>query len=321
MANNLPSERTDASGIDQFGCMRAFMSVVELGTFSAAARRMGIATSTLTRQISTLERSLGTTLIVRSTHHTVLTDAGKIYFSRSKALLSELDDTLRVVSELDSTPSGSLKLIAPVAFGRLHLAPLIVPFLDAYPHIQLDIRLTDNHGDMLTEGFDLDIHEGENHLDNLIAQSISCNQTVLCATPGYLARHGIPRHPDDLQRHNCLRYLHPDGDPYWHFLLDDVRHSVFPKGNLQADHNELLLQATCAGGGICDFEVWLIREHVRRGELVVVLPDYRLVNRLTGERIYMAYLPSRRFSAKVKVLRDFIAERLNGIGELPLRPE
>jgi DNA-binding transcriptional LysR family regulator len=182
----------------------------------------------------------------------------------------------------------------------------------------LDVRLTDNHGDMLTEGFDLDIHEGENHLDNLIVQAISNNQTVLCATPGYLARYGVPHEPDDLQQHNCLRYLHPDGDPQWHFVREEMRQSVLPKGNLQSDHNELLLQATCAGAGIGDFEVWLVRDRILHGDLVVVLPDYRLFNPLTGERIYMAYLPSRRFSAKVKALRDFLADRLDGIGELPI---
>jgi DNA-binding transcriptional LysR family regulator len=315
----MPSKKTKEVGLDHLGAMRALVRIVELGSFSAAARELKVATSTIARKITALEEMLGVPLLHRSTHHVALTEAGTLYHARAVSMIADLDDTLRVVAELDSAPSGPLKLTAPVAFGRRYLAPLVAPFLELYPAVQLDLRLTDNHNDMVMGGFDLDIHEGENYLDNLIVQPISRNDSILCASPAYFARRGRPRTPADLGQHNCLRYLHPDGDPRWHLSDGKTVQWVMPLGNLQSDHSELLLEATRAGLGIAEFEIWLIRDLLVSGELEVALPGYRLENALTGRQIYMAYLPNRRFSTKVRVLREFMAERLKGIGELPER--
>jgi DNA-binding transcriptional LysR family regulator len=315
----MPSKKAKEAGLDHLGAMRALVRIVELGSFSAAARELKVATSTIARKITALEEMLGVPLLHRSTHHVALTEAGTLYHARAVSMIADLDDTLRVVAELDSAPSGPLKLTAPVAFGRRYLAPLVAPFLELYPAVQLDLRLTDNHNDMVMGGFDLDIHEGENYLDNLIVQPISRNDSILCAAPGYFARRGRPRTPADLAQHNCLRYLHPEGDPRWHLSDGKTVQSVMPLGNLQSDHSELLLEATRAGLGIAEFEIWLIRDLLVSGDLEVALPDYRLENALTGRQIYMAYLPNRRFSTKVRVLREFMAERLKGIGELPDR--
>ncbi|MNQ96772.1 HTH-type transcriptional regulator DmlR [compost metagenome] len=190
----------------------------------------------------------------------------------------------------------------------------MAPFLAHYPTIQLDVRLTDNHNDLVTGGFDLDIHEGENYLDNLVVQKLSRNDSVLCAAPSYLERRGRPLHPDDLKQHNCLRYVHPEGDPRWHLVRDKERHSLLPTGNLVSDHSELLLEATCAGLGIADFEIWLVRDHLATGRLQVVLPRYKMENTLTGRHIYLAYLANRRGSTKMRVLRDFIADQLQHVG-------
>ncbi|QQC65633.1 LysR family transcriptional regulator [Paraburkholderia ginsengisoli] len=315
----MPSKKAKDVGLDHLGAMRALVRIVELGSFSAAARELKVATSTIARKITALEEMLGVPLLHRSTHHVALTEAGTLYHARAVSMIADLDDTLRVVAELDAAPSGPLKLTAPVAFGRRYLAPLVAPFLELYPAVQLDLRLTDNHNDMVMGGFDLDIHEGENYLDNLIVQPISRNDSILCASPAYFARRGRPRTPADLAQHNCLRYLHPEGDPRWHLSDGKTVRWVMPMGNLQSDHSELLLEATRAGLGIAEFEIWLIRDLLVSGELEIALPDYRLENALTGRQIYMAYLPNRRFSTKVRVLREFMAERLKGIGELPER--
>lgn len=310
-------KKAQETGLDHLGAMRALVRVVELGSLSAAARELKLATSTVARKITALEDMLGVPLLHRSTHHVALTEAGNLYHSRAVSMIADLDDTLRVVAELDAAPSGPLKLTAPVAFGRRYLAPLVTPFLVRYPGIQLDLRLTDNHNDMVAGGFDLDIHEGENYLDNLIVQPISRNDSVLCAAPGYLAQRGRPVTPGDLAQHNCLRYLHPEGDPRWHLSKGRSTQSMLPQGNLQSDHSELLLEATCAGLGIAEFEIWLVRDLLKDGKLELVLPAYRLDNALTGRMIYMAYLPNRRLSTKVRVLREFLTEHLLGIGELP----
>lgn len=304
------------TGVDHLGAMRTFVRVVDMGSFSAVAKEMHVSTSTVARKITAIEETLGVALLHRSTHSVTLTEAGHIYLERALTLIADLDDTLRVVAELNARPSGPLKLTAPVAFGRRHLAPLIAPFLVRYPTIQLDVRLTDNHNDLVAGGFDLDIHEGENYLDNLVVHRLSRNDSILCATPGYLERCGRPATPDDLTRHNCLRYVHPEGDPRWELASDAARHSVLPAGNLVTDHSELLLEATCAGLGIAEFEIWLVRDLLANGRLEAVLPRYRLQNKLTGEYIYIAYLANRRSSAKLRVLKDFLAEQLADIGAL-----
>lgn len=303
------------AGVDHLGAMRAFIRVVETGSFSAVAKEMHVSTSTVARKVSAIEESLGVALLHRSTHSVALTEAGSIYLERAVPLIADLDDTLRVVAETNARPSGPLKLTAPVAFGRLHVAPLIAPFLAQYPTIQLDVRLTDNHNDLVAGGFDLDIHEGENYLDNLVVQQLSRNDSILVAAPSYLARCGRPTGPDELVNHNCLRYVHPEGDPRWEFAGERSQHSILPAGNLSSDHSETLLEATCAGLGIADFEIWLVRDLLASGRLEVVLPRYRLKNKLTGNFIYMAYLANRRSSAKLRVLRDFLAERLAHVGE------
>lgn len=302
-------------GVDHLGAMRAFVRVVETGSFSAVAKEMHVSTSTVARKVSAIEEALGVALLHRSTHSVSLTEAGSIYFERAVTLIADLDDTLRVVAELNARPSGPLKLTAPVAFGRRYLAPLIAPFLSLYPQIQLDVRLTDNHNDLVAGGFDLDIHEGENYLDDLIVQRISRNDSILCAAPGYLDRHGRPTHPHDLANHNCLRYVHPEGSPRWDLVDGEARYGVLPAGNLISDHSELLLEATCAGLGIAEFEIWLVRDLLVSGQLEVVLPRFRVENKLTGSFIYLAYLSNRRSSTKLRVLRDFLAERLAKIGE------
>ncbi|MXN79147.1 LysR family transcriptional regulator [Burkholderia sp. 4701] len=310
------SKRQREAGVDHLGAMRAFVRVVETGSFSAVAKEMHVSTSTVARKVSAIEEALGVPLLHRSTHSVTLTEAGAIYLERAVTLIADLDDTLRVVAELNARPSGPLKLTAPVAFGRRHLAPLVAPFLARYPTIQLDVRLTDNHNDLVAGGFDLDIHEGENYLDNLVVQTLSRNDSILCAAPAYLDRHGRPAEPNALAQHNCLRYVHPEGDPRWELVDGDARHSLLPAGNLVTDHSELLLEATTAGLGIAEFEIWLVRDKLASGQLEVVLPRYRLQNKLTGDFIYMAYLANRRSSAKLRVLRDFLAEHLGHIGEL-----
>ncbi|WP_321882925.1 LysR family transcriptional regulator [Paraburkholderia bannensis] len=306
---------TNESAVDHVGAMRAFLRVIETGSFSAVAKEMRVSTSTIARKISAIEEALGVPLLHRSTHSVTVTEAGSIYLERAATLIADLDDTLRVVTELNARPSGPLKLTAPVAFGRRYLAPLVAPFLGRYPAIQLDVRLTDNHNDLVAGGFDLDIHEGENYLDNLVVQKLSRNDSVLCASPAYLDRCSRPVRPDELAQHNCLRYLHPEGDPRWELVRGDERHTVLPIGNLVSDHSELLLEATCAGLGIAEFEIWLIRDLLASGQLEVVLPRFRLANKLTGDFIYMAYLANRRSSTKLRVLRDFLAENLSHVGE------
>lgn len=309
----MKSKLKDSSS-DDLGAMRTFIKVIEAGSFSAVAKETHVSTSTVARKISQLEGALGVPLLHRSTHKISMTEAGNLYLERATTLIADFDDTMRVVAELDATPSGPLKLTAPVAFGRRYLAPLVAPFLAHYPTIQLDVRLTDNHNDLVAGGFDLDIHEGENYLDNLVVQKLSRNDSVLCAAPSYLERRGRPLHPDDLKQHNCLRYVHPEGDPRWHLIHGKERHSLLPTGNLVSDHSELLLEATCAGLGIADFEIWLVRDHLATGHLQVVLPQYKMENTLTGRHIYLAYLANRRGSTKLRVLRDFIIDQLQHVG-------
>ncbi|WP_199756274.1 LysR family transcriptional regulator [Candidatus Pantoea deserta] len=306
----------DMTDLNFTGTMQLFVRTVLLGSFSAAAREAGISASTVTRKISAIEKHLKVALFHRSTHEITLTEAGYLYFERVTAILSDIDDAHRAVSALDAEPSGQVKLTAPVAFGRIYLAPLIPQFLKIYPSIQLDVRLTDNHNDLVRGGFDLDIHEGENYINDLVVHPLSRNDSVLCATPEYLSLNGHPQKPADLSAHNCLQYIHPEAETQWRFRKHQSRFSHLPRGTLQSDHTELLLSAVLEGTGIAEFEIWLVRDFIRQGALKIVLPDYEFKNDLTGKFIYLAHLPNRRQSAKVRVLKSFLADRLSRVGML-----
>lgn len=249
-----------------------FLDVLEAGSFSAAARRHPLTPSAVARRIDTLERALGSTLFVRTTHAVKATPAGLAFAERAKRVLAELRLARAEAVSLSSAPEGLIRIDAPSPFGRRHLAPAIADFLVAYPGLDVQLRLIDSFIDMQGENLgqvDLVLRIGPLADTRLVATPLAPMVRVLCASPDYLRRRGIPRDPRELPDHDGLDWdaLAP---PYaWRFDVDGKLQLIRPgRMRMTANNAETLLFSAAAGLGIAHLPTWLISDYLVRGELV-----------------------------------------------------
>ncbi|TQV83298.1 LysR family transcriptional regulator [Denitrobaculum tricleocarpae] len=295
--------------MDFFAACKGFVSVVEEGGFAKAARGMGMATSSLTRQVNALETHLGTLLLNRSTRSVTLTDAGARYFEQAVRILEDLEEANRSVSEREGPPRGLLRISLPVAFARLHIAPAIPEFLRACPDIELDLFLSDGLVSLVEERVDLAVRIGSLTSSSLVARKLAPHRRVLCASPAYLEEHGTPRAPSDLTEHDCLTFSYSKGDQHWKFAGPSGGQSVRVKGRLRANNSEMLRTAAIDGAGVILMPSWLIGADVEAGRLCRLLDDWEVNAGESVEGIHAVYLPNRRGSKKVKAFIDFLAQR------------
>ncbi|MEO0377470.1 MAG: LysR family transcriptional regulator [Cyanobacteria bacterium P01_A01_bin.17] len=300
--------------MDQFAAMRAFTRVAATGSFSEASRQLGVAVSSVTRQVNALEAMLNTQLFNRSTRSVTLTPQGRRYYDRAILILQDLETANLSVSEQDEIPRGLLRVSLPVAFGRLHIAPLLGDFLIQYPEMQLDLIFSDGLANPVEEALDLVIRIC--NLDrsgvNWILRKLTSHTRKVCASPSYLQEHGIPIHPDDLADHNCLCFSYSVGHDTWRFKRDSEICEVKVSGSLVANNSEVLRQVCLEGAGLILMPTWLIGEDIREGRLQTVLDDFQFYPHTdidTG--VYALYLPNRRHSLKVKTFVDYLTQRLS----------
>lgn len=299
--------------MDQFTAMRAFARVVETGSFSEASRQLGVAVSSATRQVNALETLLRTQLLNRSTRSITLTPQGRRYYDKVVQILQDVESANLSVAEQDETPRGVLRVSVPVAFGRLHIAPLLGDFLSQYPKMQLDLAFSDSLANPVAEELDLVIRIG--NLDrsgaNWVVRKLTSYSRKVCASPAYFQQHGTPAHPHDLANHNCLRFSYAIGYNTWRFKRDEYVCEVKVSGSLIANNSEVLRQACLDGVGLILMPTWLIGEDIRAGRLKAVLNDFQFYPHLeidTG--VYALYLPNRRHSLRVQTFVDFLTQRL-----------
>jgi DNA-binding transcriptional LysR family regulator len=294
--------------MDRFGALSAFVAVVEHGGFAPAARRLGVAPSSLTRQLNTLEESLGTRLMNRSTRTVTLTEAGTQYYEDARRILEELESADRTVSELAGPPSGLLRITMPVAFGGLHVAPALPTFLRQFPGMRLDIRLTDTVVNLVEDRIDVAIRLGVLASTNLIARELAPHRRVICASPNYLGEHGIPMSPQDLAHHNCLVFDYLTGESTWTLTRDGKSEKIAVTGNLRANGSELLREAAISGAGLLLMPTWLVGHDIAAGRLVPVLEPW-VPSPGHGEgAIWAVYLPNRRGSKRIAAFLDFLMQ-------------
>jgi len=299
--------------MDFMSAMRLFVKVVDSGSFSAAARELDLNQSSISRQVSALEDRLGITLLNRTTRRLSLTEAGQIYHERATAILAEVEEANQAVLQLGATPRGTLRVIVPVVFGRLHVAPALPSLLGAYPELRVDLTLTDHALDLYEEGADLAISLGVPNSATLIARKLADNPWVICASPDYLRRRGTPGDPDDLVRHNCLTRRTSAGGSYrWQFRRPDGSpQDVDVSGSLQTNNPEALRAAALGGLGLSRLSSWTVGKDLASGALVRVLQDYEVVP-LDGEGPVYAVTPTNRHrSAKVRVFIEHMAQWLD----------
>ena len=261
--------------MDTLLSMRVFTKVVEAENFTEAARRLKLSPPMVTRHIQSLEQRIGARLINRTTHKFSLTEAGAVYHERCVRLLSDIGEAEEAVGSLGRLPQGRLRLSAPMDFGRVELWPIAREFMRRYPNIHVELLLTNRVVDLIEEEIDLAIRMAKGPLDgSLIARKLATSRQVVCASPDYLRRHGMPQTPDDLLAHKCLIYGTAGRHDGWEFSRNGKSHRVKVPGCLQSNQLRLLCQAAIDGAGIVMQPTFAVWEHLAAGRLKSVLDGW-----------------------------------------------
>jgi DNA-binding transcriptional LysR family regulator len=270
-----------------------------------------MAASSVARGIGALENQLGARLLNRTTRKLGLTEAGRLYHERSKRILAEVEEARLSVTQLEAAPRGTLRLSVPVVFGRLHIAPALPDFLALHPALRIELATTDAFVDLLEEGIDLAIRIGELQDSSLIARRLAPNRRVLCASPDYLARQGVPAAPEDLSGHNCLIYKRQENRSVWRLRNAGRTHEIAVSGSLLANNADALHVAALGGLGLAILPVWLVGPDIQRGALEIVLADHQVSPGALDTSIYAVFPHSRHLSAKVRAFVDFLHRRFS----------
>jgi DNA-binding transcriptional LysR family regulator len=293
-----------------FKALRLFVAVLDQGSFSAVARREGLAPSSISRQVQLMEQALSQQLLYRHTRAVSPTEAGRLLGHHARRVLAQWQEAEQALQEQDSEPSGLVRISAPMAFGQLHLAPWLGELCRRYPKLQLDVQQTDRYIDPLQEGADLLFRIGSLNDSGMQARVLAPQRYCVAASPAYLARYGTPRHPQELHEHQCLAYKGEAGQQRWFYRQgqeDWVPYSV--KGPLTGNHADTLTQAAEQGLGLVLFPSWLIGEALHQGRLVALFDDYQVAISLEPQQIAALWPGSRRLSVKVRTVIDFFVEK------------
>lgn len=299
--------------MDRTAEMTAFVRAVETGGFSAAARDLGLTPSALSKLVGRLEDRLGVRLLHRTTRRLQMTAEGEAFFNRARPILTALDEAEAEVAAAGAQPRGLLRINCGSAFGRHQLTPAIPRFLESYPEIELDLTIDDLATMPTDDRYDLSIRIGALDESSAVARRICNLERVICAAPAYLERYGMPRTPDELQRHNCLWITSLPALRRWPFDTDDGIRVVHISGNIVANNAETILQLAVAGVGITRLTDVIVGDALRRGALVPVLTEWHHVEPVP---LYATYPSGRHLAPKVRAMMDFLVEQF---GHTPWR--
>lgn len=290
--------------MDRLLSMRVFATVAETGSFAGAARQMDVSNPVITRLVADLEKHLRARLLNRSTRNLSLTEAGQAYLERCRGILDEIDETEAWITDRSEQLEGELRIACPTSFGVNVLTPLLAGYLKRHPQIRIDLVLTDRLIDMAAERFDLAVMlEQLGVAEGLVARQFLQDKVILCASPAYLAGHGLPGQPDDIRHHACLNYSHSQTRHGWELFGDDgTRHRTEVSNVLTCNTVDALIHAARSGLGICLAPECLIRDDLEKGSLVRVLPRFTLL-----EIGFQLVYPSRKYlPAKVRSVIDHL---------------
>lgn len=295
--------------MDRFENLRAFVAVVETGSFTAAADRLDVAKSAVSRRVSELEDHLGVQLMRRTTRRLNLTDTGRAYQERATRILADLDEADAAVLQRHGELRGTLKVALPLSFGVHHMCKPIAEFQRRHPRVTFDLDLNDRRVDLLEEGADLAVRIGHLEDSSLIARRILESRTVVCASQSYLDAHGTPRTPAELADHECLVYGNIANPTRWVCHdRDGGEHSVEVHAAMTASSGDFLCAAAAQGLGIVIQPTFIAGEAISRGELVPVLGEFRW----PVTPAYALYPPTRHLSIRVREFIDYLVEYFSG---------
>lgn len=284
-----------------------FVHVVRSGSFTAAAEKLSLSKSVVSKYVTRLEDRLGARLLNRTTRRLSLTEVGQAFFERSQRALDEIEEAEAEVSRLQGEPRGELRLSSPMSFGILHLAPLLPAFQDCYPELTVDMVLDDRKTDLVDEGFDLAIRIGELPDSSLVARRLGPCGHVVCGSPAYFARNGVPKSPQDLADHAALTYRYQDAPAEWR-LVDRHGdfHQVAVNSRLQMNNSLALREALLQGFGVTLTPTFVVGSDIKAGRLMAVLTEYKALE----VSIYAVYPQRKHLSPKVRAFIDFLSERI-----------
>jgi DNA-binding transcriptional LysR family regulator len=297
--------------MNKFKEIEAFVAAVQLGSLARAAKQQAVTPAMLGRRIDALEARMGVKLLHRTTRHLTLTERGELYLELCLKLLADVDYAEQVVSEARDKATGHLSVFAPAAFGRRHVAPHATTFLASHPEVSIGFNLTTESLDVVRDRYDLGIRIKGNVDPNLKVVRLARNRRVVCGTPDYFGRHGVPKTPADLLQHNCFVFKTPtDHSRMWHFHANGRPVSVKVTGNMGCNDGDLLTRWARDGLGLAWRSSWEIQPQLDSGELVTVLDDYEPPD----YDIVAVYAPQRVLPAKTRLFIEHLQSLYAGPG-------
>lgn len=291
--------------MDKFSALTGFIKVVENGSFAEAARQLGVSRAQVNRQVINLEDELGVQLLHRTTRSVTMTPAGASYYNRCSVLLRELQEAEFEVQQEQVEPQGEIRINAPQSFGVRNLAPALVEFLKLHPKISIQLALNDQFVDPLSEGFDITVRiSARRDAPSLISHEIIEARRVLCASPAFLEKHGVPRNPAELADYPCLHYGNLPTGNVWRLEKGGEKFDVRVNGILCANNADVLCKAATEGMGIALLPLFIARDDIRSGNLATFLDEYK------APEIFLSlvYAPSRNMSTKIRLFVKFIQD-------------
>ena len=295
---------------DEISDLRLFARIVSAGSLSETARRLNSSLPAVSRRLAAMERRLGARLIDRGSRHFVLTEEGSLLYERAAAILADLDQLEAEVGARSATPQGHLRVGAPLEIGRRRFAPLIAEFSRRYPHVTIELVLTDSFLDVVGDDLDVGLHVDVPLDGNVIARKLISSRRVACASPAYIAKHGVPARPEDLLAHTCIRLVrgrHVFDN--WTFVDDKQPLDVQVRGALLTNNAEVLHGWILDGYGMGLKALWDIEDDLKAGRLVEVLAPFAhdTIN------LYLIYPTRSHLPGRVRVFIDFIVDAVGGL--------
>jgi DNA-binding transcriptional LysR family regulator len=287
--------------MDRLEQMATFVRAVELGSFSAAAEELQMSSQLVGKQVKMLEQHLGLSLLNRTTRRQSLTDFGRAFYQRAKLILADMEAAESLAAVTRGTPSGRLRINAPVTFGIRTLSPRLLEYMVRFPQVAVDLTLSNELVDLVNDGYDVLFRIGELADSRLKAVPLMPYRLVLCAAPAYLARRPAIRTPEDLSQHECLGFAFSDGRSSWTFDGPDGRIKVPITSRLTINQGDPLLAAAVAGLGVVLQPQELVGDAPRSGTLVQLLPQYSVPT----TPMHILYAPDRRLTPKLRSFLDF----------------
>lgn len=288
--------------MDKLNNMQVFCRIVELGTFAAVAREMDLSAMMISKYIAQLEESLGVALLNRTTRKISLTEAGEVYYHRSKQLLDDFSELDESTSQLGRNVKGTLKISASIDFGGLYMVPAIEAYQQLYPEVKIMMILNNSYVNLSEGSIDLAILVTDTLDLGVVARKIAETRLCTYASPDYIQQYGEPRKIEDLKHHRCLYNTDTPHKDYWIFKVDDDEVKVKTTWGFASNNGRALCQAAALGMGITQAPELSVATYLAQGKLVEILPEYRI----PSLNVYATYLPRRFMPAKMTTFVDFL---------------